>query len=108
MTTARRIQRRRVKGWRMPPGTIYVGRPTRWANPFNWREGVEMNGEAWAKGCAIDLFNEWRRHPDRFPECPPPPTDDEIRAALRGHDLACWCAPGEPCHADVYLRIANR
>lgn len=22
-----RIQRKRTKGWRMPPGTVYVGRP---------------------------------------------------------------------------------
>jgi hypothetical protein len=29
-----RIQRKRVKGWRMPPGAVYVGRPTRWGNPF--------------------------------------------------------------------------
>ncbi len=34
-TTARpaRIQRSRAKGWRMPEGAIYVGRPTRWGNP---------------------------------------------------------------------------
>lgn len=24
---------------------------------------------------------------------------------LRGHNLACWCKPGNPCHADVYLDI---
>jgi len=29
----KRIQRRRVKGWRMPEGAIYVGRPTYWGNP---------------------------------------------------------------------------
>lgn len=23
-----RIQRQRTKGWRMPPGAVYVGRPT--------------------------------------------------------------------------------
>ena len=33
-TTPKRIQRRRTKGWRMPPNTVYVGRPTRWGNPF--------------------------------------------------------------------------
>jgi hypothetical protein len=27
--------------------------------------------------------------------------------ALRGKDLACWCREGEPCHADVWLRLAN-
>ena len=27
---------------------------------------------------------------------------------LRGKNLACWCAPGAPCHADVLLDLANR
>lgn len=26
---------------------------------------------------------------------------------LRGRDLACWCPPGCPCHADVLMRLAN-
>jgi hypothetical protein len=29
-------------------------------------------------------------------------------AELRGKNLACWCAPGAPCHADVLLDLANR
>ena len=29
-----RIQRKRTKGWKMPPNTVYVGRPTEWGNPF--------------------------------------------------------------------------
>ena len=29
-----RIQRRRTKGWRMPKGAVYVGRPTVFGNPF--------------------------------------------------------------------------
>ena len=36
------------------------------------------------------------------------PTHDAIRAALAGKNLACWCAHGLPCHADVLLEIANR
>lgn len=30
-----------------------------------------------------------------------------VRDELAGLDLACWCKPGEPCHADVLLAIAN-
>ena len=30
----KRIQRHRTKGWRMPEGAIYVGRPTIWGNPY--------------------------------------------------------------------------
>jgi hypothetical protein len=26
---------------------------------------------------------------------------------LRGKDLACWCPPDLPCHADVLLDLAN-
>jgi len=32
----------------------------------------------------------------------------EIVAVLKGKNLACWCKPGEPCHADVLLEIANQ
>lgn len=32
----------------------------------------------------------------------------DIVSNLRGKNLACWCKPGEPCHADVLLEIANR
>jgi Domain of unknown function (DUF4326) len=34
-------------------------------------------------------------------------TVDEIRAALTGRDLACWCPLDQPCHADVLLELAN-
>ena len=29
-----RIQRKRTRGWRMPEGAVYVGRPTKWGNLF--------------------------------------------------------------------------
>jgi hypothetical protein len=37
-----------------------------------------------------------------------PPSLDLIRGVLRGHNVACWCKPGEPCHADVLLEHANQ
>lgn len=36
------------------------------------------------------------------------PKHDDIRAELGGKNLACWCAIGSPCHADVLLELANR
>jgi len=30
----KRIQRKRTKGWRMPPNTVYAGRGSKWGNPF--------------------------------------------------------------------------
>lgn len=29
-----RVQRKRTKGWRMPEGAVYVGRGSRWGNPY--------------------------------------------------------------------------
>jgi hypothetical protein len=34
MSAPKRIQRKRTKGWRMPEGAVYVGRPTIFGNPF--------------------------------------------------------------------------
>jgi hypothetical protein len=30
----RRIRLQRTRGWRLPPDTVVVSRPTRWGNPF--------------------------------------------------------------------------
>ena len=34
----KRIQRKRTKGWKMPENTKYVGRPTKWGNPFTYEK----------------------------------------------------------------------
>jgi hypothetical protein len=35
------------------------------------------------------------------------PARADIVRDLRGKNLACWCKPGDPCHADVLLELAN-
>lgn len=40
-----RIQRQRTKGWRMPPNTVYVGRPSIFGNPFS-ADAAEQAGYA--------------------------------------------------------------
>lgn len=35
--TPTRLQRPRVRGWRVPEGAVYVGPGSRWANPWRWR-----------------------------------------------------------------------
>jgi len=91
----------------MPENTIYVGKPSKWANPFDWDDYItELHDERQAKQFAIDDFKGWlagkinmyRDSRDRMLE-----ELDE----LRGFDLVCWCKPDEPCHADVLLELAN-
>lgn len=109
-----RIQRKRADGWRKPVGAVYVGRPTRWGNPYVVREykrdwGVHCPSGAiiilatrkLAAERAVGLFRKLligKRL--RF-------SVEDVRRELRGKDLMCWCAIGDPCHADVLLEIAN-
>lgn len=96
-----RIQLRRTKGWRLPANTVVVSRPTKWGNPF--RAGHEYQTVAAGPKICRDAADAVRLYtPLAYTR------QAEIVAELRGKDLACWCKPGAPCHADVLLHLANR
>lgn len=116
--SAQRIQRRRTKGWRMPEGAIYVGRPTRWGNPFKVGERVDRESPIFpflaqfVPGGARGLSSIACHDPDVVVTAyfdliiNNPPFWLSI-PDLAGHDLACWCPLNQPCHADVLLEVAN-
>ena len=107
-----RIQLRRAKGWRMPANTVKVDRTTSWGNPFIVGEqGTAIECVYWfvvmlggfqcvslGSACAdrqLAFGRQLRAEKDAgFPR-------------LRGKNLACWCKPGHPCHADVLLDVVN-
>ncbi|WP_288797810.1 DUF4326 domain-containing protein [uncultured Arsenicicoccus sp.] len=108
-TSPRRIQRKRAKGWRMPDGAVYVGRGTKWGNP--WRVGGQVTVETPA-GRTLDLIlhRELKIAPDlavALYRAAFTPDQDAIIAELAGRDLACWCPLDQACHADVLLELAN-
>jgi hypothetical protein len=78
-------------GKRVAPDRVYVGRPSKWGNPF-------VIGRDGSRDEVIAKYRAWIvRQP-------------ALMAALhelRGKDLVCWCAP-ERCHADVLVELANR
>lgn len=87
-----------------------VTRPGRWGNPFAIAEVMASEGldRAAAQARAVALCSNWLRG-TLSPElsAPPPPDHDSIRNSLGGHNLACWCKAGTPCHADILIDIAN-
>ncbi|MDI5965788.1 DUF4326 domain-containing protein [Streptantibioticus silvisoli] len=130
-TTPRRIKRRRTAGWTAPLDEqgrkpIYVGRGTRFGNP--WAVVTTKNPKGWAVSWTRDPYSNpipgtyWvrcayevtaRQQATRYYAewiQAQPKLLAEVRD-LAGRDLMCWCAepePGEPdhCHAAVLLRVA--
>jgi hypothetical protein len=101
-----RIQRKRTKGWRMPPNTVYVGRPSRWGNPWT----IEGAREAGFTGCGTDLARMCVGMFRNGVIKGLPVVSDIVGNIhlLRGKNLACWCPLDSPCHADVLLEMANK
>lgn len=100
-----RIQRKRTKGWRMPEGAVYVGRGSKWGNP--WRVSEHVTAAVAVEGFRRAMGRGgYRQDPDDR-EWRTMPSVDSVREALAGKDLACWCPPDKPCHADVLLFLAN-
>lgn len=103
----------------MPPNTVKVDRTTKWGNPFAlgavfnpgdplWpylklpamkkHPGEGMREVRLSPAIAIETYSWW------IIEQP------QLMLALdelRGKNLACWCKPGEPCHADYLLKLVN-
>lgn len=126
MSAPRRIQRKRTKSWVMPANAIYVGRPTKWGNPFAvgrpcgiFPEGMGRFGEAEILIPSLSLEQSLKFYRDALrgflsPEMYPFGHEwverikhYDPRSELRGKDLACWCPLHRACHADVLLEIAN-
>jgi hypothetical protein len=108
MTSPQRIQRRRTKGWRMPDNTVYVGRGTRWGNPYIVGQGPIDQCLKDQQLVAVKAFQAaLDRGLTHGPKSRPMPTKAEIVQQLAGKNLACWCPTTEACHADILLTIAN-
>lgn len=72
-------------------GYVYIGRPSRWGNPFV----IGRNG---TREEVLALYREWiHTQPEMMALA---------RRELRGKTLGCWCAP-KACHGDVLAEIAN-
>jgi Domain of unknown function (DUF4326) len=95
MSEPRRIQLRRTKGWKNPPNTIIVSRPSRWGNP---------HAIGWCSCCGTEhtreeALDEYEAELNDVPV--------SLLAQLRGKNLACWCKIGDRCHADILLKVVN-
>lgn len=87
-----------MKVWKVgergiPTDAVYVGRPSKWGNPF-------QIGKDGSREEVIHKFRMYLKLPAHKH------LQDDAKRELCGKDLVCWCAP-KPCHADVLMEIAN-
>ena len=76
---------------------VYVGRPSKWGNPFSHKAETLARFKVATRMEAIAAYERWiLTQPDLIAALP----------ELRGKTLGCWCAPF-PCHAQVLVRMAN-
>lgn len=110
-----RIQLKRTKGWRIPENTVVVSRPSKWGNPFTiagCRDAGYRGTDAEIADRVKEAFRGWLGpHWRENWNCEESENKREtiLRCIgdLRGKNLACWCKIGDPCHADVLLKLAN-
>lgn len=57
------------------------------------KKGFDLQAHSSARWVAEEASSAWK---------------GRAQIELAGKNLACWCKPGEPCHADVLLELANR
>lgn len=102
-----RIQRKRTKGWKMPENTIYVGRPTKWGNPFKVGKHFIPTDEI-----ILNPFNpKWEncKDIDQCLQLYKEHLERELKykrlnlEELRGKNLACFCSLSCKCHVDILL-----
>jgi hypothetical protein len=118
-----RLQLSRKRGFRLQAVSratnglpaVLVARRSRWGNP--WRVGLvscscrsagECGHNTFCRPTAAEAIAEYRAWLGQAMTVSGKILGDTLRDELRGRNLACWCKPGAPCHADVLLELANR
>lgn len=93
------VARTRVVHCKKARYDVYIGRPSKWGNPFTHIADRNTRAEfvVGSRDEAIAAYCDWIQ------------TQPQLLAALRelqGKTLGCWCKP-QACHGDVLAALAN-
>mgnify|MGYP000991042472 FL=1 len=79
---------------------VYIGRPSKWGNPFSHEEGTHAKFKVNSREEAIESYRKWI-------------TEGEGKHLLNdlheldGKILGCWCKP-KACHGDVLVELIEK
>lgn len=74
-----------------PEGSVYIGRPSKWGNPF------KVGKDGTLDDVIIKYIDYIKKNHQLIAEA---------KQELKGKSLACHCKPSV-CHADLLLAISN-
>ena len=80
------------------PYDVYIGRPSKWGNPFSRKPGLAQFKVA-TKAEAINKHREW--------VLSQPVMVKKIKEELQDKTLGCWCDNVNACHGLILWKIAN-
>lgn len=79
---------------------VYIGRPSKWGNPFSHKSGTKAIWIRPTREEAIQAYREWFLKSERGKQL------QKDLHELKGKILGCWCKP-ESCHGDVLVELIN-
>ena len=76
---------------------VYIGRPSKWGNPYSHRVGTGAKIIVSSREEAVEAYRYWIRGQPKLLKALP---------ELKGKVLGCWCSP-QACHGDVLLELVK-
>jgi len=81
------------------PYDIYIGRGSKWGNPFSHIPNSSAPYPVDSREDAIRAYEDWIFNQPELLEA--------AKRELKGKVLGCFCKPTYSCHGDILLKIAN-
>ena len=79
---------------------VYIGRPSKWGNPFSYKSNSIAKYKVKNSNEALSKYRQWI-------------TEGEGKHLLKDlHELkdktlGCWCNP-KPCHGNILIELINQ
>jgi len=86
-----------VVHFRKDPYDVYIGRGSKWGNPFSHKEDTLAKFQVGSRKEAIEKYEEWIKAQPHLMES---------LHELKDKTLGCWCKP-QSCHGDVLKKLAD-
>jgi hypothetical protein len=78
---------------------VYIGRPSKWGNPYSHKNGTTAKYKTDTRAEAIEKYREYILYGDGKHLL-------KDLHELKGKTLGCWCSP-LPCHGDILSQLID-